>query len=157
VLDAGLVTITEAVSELRDGTRLIGDPKSWAGRRTVAIPPALLPELRDHVAHYAERGRDGVVFVGPLGGPLRRGNWWHTWKRATAAVGLDELRFHDLRHTGNTLAASTGASTKELMRRMGPSSARAALLYQHATQDRERAIAEKLSGMIDASSAAAGA
>ena len=54
-------------------------------------------------------------------------------------------RVHDLRHTGNTLAAATGASTKELMVRMGHASMRAALIYQHATADRDQAIAAALS------------
>ena len=55
------------------------------------------------------------------------------------------FRFHDPRHTGNTLAAATGASTKELMARMGHASMRAALTYQHATTDRDAAIAVALS------------
>jgi len=38
----------------------------------------------------------------------------------------------------------TGASTKELMRRDGHASPAAALRYQHATEDRDRAIAEAL-------------
>jgi integrase len=63
-------------------------------------------------------------------------------------VGHDELRFHDLRHTGNTLAAATGASTKELMTRMGHASPRAALIYQHASEERDKAIAEALSDQI---------
>ncbi len=41
-------------------------------------------------------------------------------------------------------AASTGASLKELMSRMGHSSTRAALIYQHASQDRDRTIAQAL-------------
>lgn len=49
----------------------------------------------------------------------------------------------------NTLAAMTGASAKELMVRMGHSSARAALGYQHETEERERLIAVRLSDMID--------
>jgi hypothetical protein len=64
---------------------------------------------------------------------------------------LQGLRFHDLRHTGNTLAASTGASTTELMSRTGHASARAALIYQHATQDRDAAIAAGLSDLIEQS------
>jgi integrase len=64
------------------------------------------------------------------------------------AVGHDELRFHDLRHTGNTLAAATGASTKDLMTRMGHASPRAALIYQHASEERDKAIAEALSDQI---------
>lgn len=149
-LDKGLVSVTEAVSELRDGTRLVGEPKTWAGRRTVAIPTALIPELRSHLEQFSQRGRDGLVFVGPLGGPLRRSNWSTTWRQTVEPLGMADLHFHDLRHTGNTLAAATGASTKELMNRMGHSSTRAALHYQHATQDRDLAIAQKLSDMIQA-------
>ena len=44
----------------------------------------------------------------------------------------------------------TGASTKELMSRMGHASSRAALIYQHATEDRDIAIANGLSALIEA-------
>ena len=67
------------------------------------------------------------------------------WRRARAAVGVEHLHFHDLRHTGNTLAATTGASTKERMVRMGHANPRAALIYQHATAERDKAIANALS------------
>lgn len=59
-------------------------------------------------------------------------------------VGLPGLHFHDLRHVGNTLAASTGASLRELMARMGHSSTRAVLIYQHASRDRDEVIARAL-------------
>jgi len=60
------------------------------------------------------------------------------WRKACADAGIKGLHFHDLRHTGNTMAAATGASTKELMARFGHGTARAALIYQHATEDRQR-------------------
>lgn len=66
----------------------------------------------------------------------------------TKRLGMGAFRIHDLRHTGNTLAAATGASTKELMARMGHASPRAALIYQHATRDRDVVIAKALDGMI---------
>jgi integrase len=56
--------------------------------------------------------------------------------------------FHDLRHTGDTLAADTGASTRELMARIGHASPRAALIYQHASAERDRAIVEALAAQI---------
>ena len=74
----------------------------------------------------------------------------NAWELARAAVGLDHLHFHDLRHSGNTWAATTGASTRELMVRMGHASSLAALRYQHATRDRDRAIAEALSALASA-------
>jgi integrase len=154
-LDKATVTVVASASELSDGTRIVGEPKSWAGRRTVSIPAVILPALGAHLAAYSEPGLDGVVFVGPMGGPLRRGNFNHSWKKLTRAAELDGLRFHDLRHTGNTLAAMTGASTKELMSRMGHSSTRAALGYQHATEERERLIAIRLNDMINEARASA--
>lgn len=78
----------------------------------------------------------------------RRSNFTRrVWQPACQTVGIDGLRFHDLRHTGNTLAAATGASTRELMARMGHASPRAALIYQHATADRDAAIAKALSDL----------
>ncbi|MFD8642272.1 tyrosine-type recombinase/integrase [Streptomyces zaomyceticus] len=61
-------------------------------------------------------------------GSPRRSNFRDDWTatRATAGVSGD-VHFHDLRHTGNTLASSAGASTRELMTRMGHSTTRAAL------------------------------
>ncbi len=149
-LETGLISIVEAASELNNGTRLVGEPKTEAGRRTVALPPVLLDDLRRHLDTVAEPGPHGLVFVGPAGGPLRRSNWSKLWRSATAELDLEHLHFHDLRHTGNTLAAATGASTKELMSRMGHSSSRAALLYQHATSERELAIAQRLGEMMSA-------
>ena len=81
----------------------------------------------------------------PLGGPTSR----PTWRTAVEAAGVAGLHFHDLRHTGNTLAAE-GASLRELMARMGHSSTRAALIYQHASRDRERAIAAAVSARVEA-------
>jgi len=45
------------------------------------------------------------------------------------------------------MAAATGASTAELMPRAGHKSAATALRYQHATEDRDRAIADALAGL----------
>jgi integrase len=90
------------------------------------------------------------VFVGPNGGRLRRRNFHRLWTKALANAKIEEtgFHFHDLRHTGNTLAAAAGASTKELMARMGHSSMRAALLYQHASRSRDQQIAEAISRNI---------
>jgi hypothetical protein len=63
---------------------------------------------------------------------------------AVAEIGRPGLHFHDLRHTGNTRAAATGTSLRDLMARMGHDSPDAALIYQHATSAADRAIAKAL-------------
>ncbi|HUQ62388.1 MAG TPA: hypothetical protein VM121_01365, partial [Acidimicrobiales bacterium] len=58
---------------------------------------------------------------------------------------------HDLRHHAATLTARMpGVTTKELMARIGHASPRAALIYQHATRERDRAIATYLDAVVGA-------
>ncbi len=147
-LVAGTVRVTEQIQELASGEMVVGPPKSDAGRRTVAIPAVLVPVVAEHLERCCEANPEALVFRSSAGTPLSRKTFYRQWHRATQAVGLEGFRFHDLRHTANTLSAMTGASTRELMARMGHSSPRAALLYQHATSDRDLAIANAVSDLI---------
>ncbi|MGC2999759.1 tyrosine-type recombinase/integrase [Streptomyces sp. G35A] len=105
--------------------------------RSVSFPAELLDAVTHHLEHFAAPGHDGHVFVGPQGGQLRRSNFRDDWVKARKAAGVTtELHFHDLRQTGNTPASTAGASTRELMTRMGHGSSRAALIHQHMTSDR---------------------
>ena len=143
------VNVEQQLYELSDGTQHLGPPKTTAGRRVVALPPPLVPELERHLETWTGPTRGALVFTSPEGGPIRRGNFRsRVWLPAARRAGLERLRFHDLRHTGNTLAAATGASTRELMARMGHASPRAALIYQHATSERDHAIAAALGDML---------
>lgn len=150
-LDLGTRTVQVRASQSEVGSELIlGPPKSRAGERTVTFPAVIVPALRHHLDAYAQPGRLGLVFVGGKGGPLRRCNFSGRWAAAFEAVGLDDgVHFHDLRHSGNTWAARTGANLPELMRRMGHASSDAAVRYQHATSDRDRAIADALDRLAD--------
>ncbi|WP_440065973.1 tyrosine-type recombinase/integrase [Streptosporangium sp. OZ121] len=110
----------------------------------VSIPEEIIPALRAHLDEFAEPGENGHVFIGPKGRLLRRSGFRRIWNKVRKDVGLPVLRFRDLRHEGNTLAAANGASLEELMSRMGHASARAALIYQHASRDRDKVIAAAL-------------
>lgn len=118
-LDGCAVRIIVSTVETDDGRLIDDDPKSQAGRRRVAFPKEISPELRWHLERFAQPGDDGLVFIGPKGGRLRRSTFRRTWTKARTAVGLPDLHVHDLRHTGNTMAAGQGASLRELMERMG--------------------------------------
>jgi integrase len=66
------------------------------------------------------------------------------WLPALRRAEVPVVHFHDLRHTGNTLTAAAGANLRELMARMGHSSTRAALIYLHSSDERQRQIADAL-------------
>lgn len=147
-LEAGLIFVRRSMVE-RGRHLQISQPKNNRSR-TVALPAVLVEELKVHLARIPQ-DPEGPVFSGERGGVPRRGNWRANvrWREAVKAIGLpDGFRFHDLRHTGNHLAAQTGASTRELMQRMGHSTVRAAMIYQHATDSRSREIADRLDALI---------
>ncbi|CCH77729.1 putative prophage phiRv2 integrase [Nostocoides japonicum T1-X7] len=169
----GIIHIRRGVVRVRqedeDGTRhmvrKVKTPKSEAGVRDVPIPPHLLGDVRDHLLTHTAPGREGLLFPGQGGGHLstsafygrvstldadgkvvRRG---HGWYEARRLAGREDLRFHDLRHTGLTNAAVVGATLAELMRLAGHSTASAAMRYQHAAQDRMKDLAARLSQMAE--------
>ena len=169
-LKNGVVRVRRGVIRTRvtddDGTHrmtmMVKTPKSDAGVRDVAIPPHLMPTVRDHIKQHAAPGADGLLFPGADGGHLApsslygrvaptasggtRGGWGLYQARHVA--GRDDLRFHDLRHTRAVLAAQTGATLAELMGRLGHSTSSAALRYQHAVAERDPEIARRLSLMV---------
>ena len=74
-------------------------------------PDAIIPALRNHLVLQVGREPDALLFTGVQGGPLRRSNFnkISAWPHGVRAIGAEGLHFHDLRHTGNHLAARTGA------------------------------------------------
>lgn len=130
------------------GQVLIGDPKSDAGSRDVAIPPHLLPLVKEHLSQPITGGRDGLLFPAADGkSTLAPSTFYRVFYPAREAAGRPDLRFHDLRHTGAVLAAHTGATLAELMARLGHSTPAAAMRYQHAAEGRDAEIARRLSDL----------
>jgi len=99
---------------------------------------------------FAGPGPNGDFFTGERSEVLRKRAVDRNWNRARASVAdlPETFHFHDLRHTANTITASTGASTTELMHRMGHASRAAALRYQHATQERDIEVARRLDEFV---------
>jgi integrase len=127
------------------GKYAITTPKSDAGLRDVDIPPHIIPAIEAHLAKHVGKGRDALIFPADNGGHLQPSTLYRHWYRARAAAGRNDLRWHDLRHSGAVLAAATGASLAELMARLGHSTPQAAMRYQHVAQGRGREIAALLS------------
>ena len=143
-LSAEVIRIRRAAVRTK-GAYSVSTPKSDAGLRDVAIPPHIIPAIEGHLSKYVERERDSLIFPTDHGGHLQPSTLQRHWYKARMAAGRDDLRWHDLRHSGAVLAAATGASLAELMARLGHSTPQAAMRYQHAAQGRDREIAALLS------------
>jgi integrase len=143
-LEEGTVHVHKNWVELLQApVRFEKDPKTEAGKRTVNIPPHVIPLLVEHQRLFA-----GPEFfnVGLDGRRARGDTIYQAFVRARNEVGID-MTFHDLRHTGQTMAAAAGANLADLMRRLGHSSSVAALRYLHAVEGRDKEIAQNLSRM----------
>jgi integrase len=114
----------------------------------VSLPARVASALADHLERHVPDSRDALVFGTSSGRFLSGANFGVTFRRAVESCGLPPVRPHELRHTGATLAAATGATTKELMRRMGHATPAAALIYQHAVDERDEEIARALDAML---------
>jgi integrase len=125
-------------------------PKAVARRRTLSVPGVALEGVVRHMERYTARHPDALLIVNATGEPISATVLQRAWSKARNSVGRSDLHLHDLRHTGLTLAAATGATTAELMHRAGHSSAAAALRYQNATQDRDRILADALGALVRA-------
>jgi integrase len=149
-LRAGRVKVRRGVVRV-DGEFIIGPPKTDAGVRDIAIPPHLMPLVKDHLADHTGPGRDSLLF--PASGDTNRhmapATLYKVYYPARLAAGREDLRWHDLRHTGAVLAAQTGATLAELMGRLGHTTPGAAMRYQHAAADGDAEIARRLSALAE--------
>lgn len=170
-LDAtnGVIKVRRGAVRVK-GSIVVGTPKSEAGIRDVAIPPHLMPAVREHLGSFVT-GRDGLLFPGANGGTLQpsvlygkapttikdkatgeksmRPGWG--FYAARAAIGYPLLRWHDLRHTGAVLSVLHGATLPDVMGRLGHSTPGAAMRYQHAAAGRDAEIAARMSASVEAS------
>jgi integrase len=144
----GTLSVTVTRTKTMAGDMIEKAPKTDAGARKVAIPQNVVMVLEAHLRGFVGADPDAWVVVGQRGGPLLPQVLASSWRKAREKVGRPDLHLHDLRHTGLTLAAATGATTAELMRRAGHSSTAAALRYQHATDDRDQVLANALAGLV---------
>ncbi len=143
----GVVTVRRALVQPDGEKPVIGPPKTEAGTRSLAMPEPVLETLRAHLQTYVAPGAEAWVFGTKTGNPISPRSLQRAWTRAREAIARPDLHFHDLRHSGLTWAAATGASVADLMRRGGHASTVAALRYQHSTEDRDAALAEALGAL----------
>lgn len=148
-LDANVVRVRRAAVRV-DAEWVVGLPKSDAGVRDIAIPPHVLPAVKAHLAEHVDKPADSLLFPAQSGGHLQPSTLYRHYYKARDAAGRPDLRFHDLRHTGATLAAQAGATLAELMGRIGHSTPQAAMRYQHVAAGRDAEIAQRLSALAGA-------
>jgi integrase len=145
--DCSVLKVRRAVT-YRDGRFDVGAPKTRAGVRDVTVPPHIRPIIKAHLETHVDRKADSLLFCGGGGTHLRSDQYRVYYQRAREAIGKPNLRVHDLRHVGAVLAAQAGATTAELMNRLGHATPAMSLRYQHVAAGRDAEIAERMSASV---------
>jgi integrase len=141
---AGVTRCRRAYTRGRFGT-----PKSRRASRAVPMADRLAAELERHYQRSAYRGDDDLALCHPeTGSTLDPSKLRRRYKRALAAAGLREVRFHDLRHTFGTHMAAAGAPLRAIQEWMGHRDYKATLIYADYAPDatQGRAFAERAFG-----------
>lgn len=115
----GTIRIDRAVVRPMDGSTVVGPPKTSAGSRVLAVPANVLPDLPAHLERFVAARPDAWLFTSEAGGPMVPAALNRVWQRARRAIGRGDLHYQDLRQSGLTWAAASGASVVEPMRRGG--------------------------------------
>jgi integrase len=124
--------------------RVISAPKTASGVRTVHAPPPFLPMLQKHLLEHAAVGPSGLLFPGDRTDHMSVRYLMDRYRPARKAAGRPDLTIHHLRHTALTLAGQHGATAAELQARAGHASQAAMAIYQHATLDRDKRLADAI-------------
>ncbi|WP_079931765.1 site-specific integrase [Gordonia sp. i37] len=140
----GMVIHVRRSAPLVDGVPVVKQgSKSDAGTRDVWVPPDLAAAIRQHLKNVEEQPNTLVV-TNFRGDRLPRATFTKAFKAALPPA-KSEMHVHALRHTGAVLAAQAGASTAELMDRLGHVSPGMAMAYQHIVSGRQRTISNDMS------------
>lgn len=150
-LEDGVIHVRRAAVRVEKGWK-VGDPKSEAGKRDIAIPPHIIPAIKDHLAKHVAPEQNARLFPAKNGGHLQPSTLHRHFDKGRQKAKWPG-RFHDLRHSGAVMAAQTGATLAELMQRLGHSTPGAAMRYQHAAEGRDKQIAALLSKLAETTDA----
>jgi len=120
--------------------------------RSVDVPPHIAPDLREHLAQFVDDDPEALLFPAPVSkcGHCNERTMRSKFGAALKAVGITKkVRIHDLRHFSGSQTARV-ANLVETMERLGHTTPRASMMYQHSVNGRGREIAADLSKQAQA-------
>ena len=139
------------------GGLVLVEPKSRAGRRTIALPePLVLALEQQKLAQEAERlvagsmwQERGLVFATATGAPIDPHSDWKDWRALLISAGTRSVRLHDARHTAATLLLTQGVPARVAMQILGHSQISLTLgTYSHVVPELARDAADRIGSAL---------
>ena len=157
-LDAGTMTIRQALEQTKKHGTRVKAPKTKAGRRTIGMPAVTVAALREHklqvlklrLALGAGKLRDDTPVFATL-----EGEWPSLmaistqWRDAVKSLGLPKITFHALRHCHASALIAAGLDIMTISRRLGHSKASITLdVYGHLFKNNDRTAADAIDAIL---------
>lgn len=131
--DVDLLYMSLSVSQVlykRKGICEFKEPKTSGSRRRISLTSKLTAFLREYQSQrkvlYEKLGKritlDDLVFADVNGVPIDPSGLSHAFKKMAIKAGLEDVRFHDLRHTFASLMLLAGAKPKVISEALGHAS-----------------------------------
>ena len=141
------ISVTKSVSRL-NGELVVSQPKTQHSIRTLLIPQQAVDLLvQEHNLHP----NNPYMFPSPTTGTMYSPETVaRIHKRILRDAGLEDCRFHDLRHTFATVALQNGVDIKTLSGMLGHYSSGFTLdTYTHVTRKMQEEAAEKMGQFME--------
>ena len=141
------ISVTKSVARL-DGELVVSKPKTQHSIRTLIVPQQAVDLLiQEHSLHP----NNPYLFPSPATGTMYSPETVaRIHKRLLKDAGLEDCRFHDLRHTFATLALQNGVDIKTLSGMLGHYSSGFTLdTYTHVTRKMQEEAAEKMGQFME--------
>ncbi len=119
------------------GELVVGDTKTNRGNRVITLPES----VKNLLSERKKKVCDEWIFPNPYkhGQPVNPMSAYCRLQKALKETGLPHMRFHDLRHTFATMAASNGVDPRTLAGILGHTNASFTLdVYTHVTTDMQK-------------------
>jgi len=151
------LSITRALHQLQDGSRVFRQPKTAKGRRLISLSPSTALVLGEHRERQEQIRQnigstlteDVLVFCHEDGSPLLPNSVSHAWTKLANRAGLKGIRLHDARHTHASLMLKQGIHPKIVQERLGHASIQITLdTYSHVAPGLQQAAANRFDDIV---------
>ena len=155
-LELGYLRVCKQLQRVHGAPQLV-EPKTARSRRTLAMPPMITKGLEQHrVRQRQERSNAGsrwaetdLVFASTEGKPLDGTAISKGFHSLLKRAGLQQRRFHDLRHSCATLLLVQGVSPRVVMDVLGHSQIGLTMnTYSHVIPDLRRDAADRMQDLL---------
>lgn len=151
-LEAGVLEVRRTLQRVAGELRAVL-PKTRTSRRTVPLIGLCVEALKAHCERQDQEAKNagtdwqdtGYVFTTTTGTPIEPDNLRRSWYPLRKAIGLDTMRFHDLRHSCVTLLLDLGAPPHIVRDIVGHADIGVTMtIYAHASLEEKRAALRRL-------------